>query len=498
MQSKQKIYCLLALVFAFSLGVRLYFAFQSPTFTGGDAYFTIRQVEHIRQTGLPIFEDALSYGGRTYIFPPLFQYVLAFFNLFLPITIVGKLIPNIIASSIVFIVYLIAENITKNRTSAFFASVLAAFIPIYMSATTNTVSSYALVLPLMAYLVYCFLRIEEERYVYRYLGVLLIMILTHHSVVLWLLSLIVYLILIRLEGLPKNRKETEVIMFSIFFFVWLQVVIFKKLFLFHGPEVIWQNIPSSILANYFTSTSILTMITQIGTIPLLYGMYAISRYLFAIKDRKISLFIGFAFTVGLLLWFKLVQPSLGLMILGIVMTVLFSLFHQRTFDYIRKTRFERYRNIFFGVFLVTITSTSLVPALYHTKESVHSSVSSETMAALGWLQENTDDDTVILSSPPEGHLITSVAQRKDVVDTNYLLIAGIDQRYDDVKGIYTAHYETRAVKLLNKYGVNYLLFTPVTRREYGIEALRFIDNARCFKHVFGVNGTDIYRSLCKI
>ncbi len=98
MQSKQKIYCLLALVFAFSLGVRLYFAFQSPTFTSGDAYFTIRQVEHIRQTGLPIFEDALSYGGRTYIFPPLFHYVLAFFNLFLPITIVGKLIPNIIAS----------------------------------------------------------------------------------------------------------------------------------------------------------------------------------------------------------------------------------------------------------------------------------------------------------------------------------------------------------------------------------------------------------------
>ena len=498
MQSKQKIYCLLALVFAFSLGVRLYFAFQSPTFTGGDAYFTIRQVEHIRHTGLPIFEDDLSYGGRMYIFPPFFHYVLAFFNLFLPITIVGKVIPNIFASSIVFVVYLIAENITKNRTSAFFASVLAAFIPIYMSATTNTISPYSLVLPLLASMVYCFLRIGEKRYVYQYLILFIILILTHHSIVLWLVSLLIYLILLKLENLPQDRKEMEVIVFSLFFFVWLQVVFFKKLFLFHGPAVIWQNIPKDILAYYFMRTNILTIITMVGTIPLLYGIYAVSRYLFTIKDRKISLFIGFAFTIALLLWFKLIQLDLGLMILGLVMTFLFSLFHQRTFDYIGKTRFERYRNVFFALFLVTISLTSLIPALYHTKESIRQAVSQETIDAAGWLRDNAEEAATVLSSPPEGHVITAIAQRKNVVDTNYLLIRNIDQRYDDVRDIYTAHYETRAVKLLDKYGVKYILFTPATREWYGIDELRFTDNARCFRRVFSAEDTVLYRSLCKI
>lgn len=498
MQQKQKIYWLLAFVFLLSLGVRLYFAFQTPTFTGGEAYFATRQIEHIRQTGLPLFDDGLSYGGRTYLFPPFFYYVLAFFNLFLPITLVGKIIPNIMASTIVFVVYAIAKNITKNKTSALFASVLAAFIPVYMSATTNTISPYSLVLPLLFYMVYCFLRIEETHYIYRYLLALLLLIITSHSVVLWLFGLLLYLLLTKLENLPKDRKETEIITFSIFFFVWLQVVIFKKFFLFHGPSVIWQNIPNSILTYYFTETNVIMLVAQIGMIPLLYGMYAISKYLFTIKDRKINLFIGFAFAVWLLLWLKLIQPTLGLIMLGVVMTILFSMFHQRTFDYVSKTRFDKYKNIFFVLFLVTISSTSIIPALYHTKESIHDSISPDVMEALEWLRENGDPDATVLSTPEEGHLLSGIARLKNVADANYLLIKNINQRYEDIRNIYTAFYETRAIKLLNKYAIEYILFTPAAKRDYAIDSLRFTGNVRCFKRVFSNDDVTIYRSLCKL
>ncbi len=498
MQQSTKLYCLVALIFALSLSTRLYFAFQIPTFTGGDAYFTLRQTEHIRATGTPLFNDELSFGGRYYVFPPLYYYVLAFFNLFIPITIVGKVIPNVLASTVVITTYLLAEHITKNKTSAVFAAVLAAFIPIYMSATTNSISPYALVLPLMMYMMYCFFNISEKRYLYQYLVCLLILILTHHSVILWLIGLLIYLLLLKLENLPQDKKEIEVIVFSLFLFIWLQLVIFKKMYLFHGFSVIWQNIPLSILSNYFANTSVLSMITQIGTLPLLYGMYAISRYLFTVRNRKINLLIGFTIGVGLLIWLKFIQPAAGLMTLGIVMTVLFSLFHQHTFDYIKKTRFDKYHNLFFAMFLVTISSTSIVPALYHTRGEIGAAVPEESIKAMAWLRDNADPASTVLSTPNEGHVVAAVSGLRDVIDTNYLLMSNTNQRYEDIREIYNARYETRAIKLLNKYTVAYILFTKGARQEYGVETLRFVDDEQCFRRVFAEETTEVYQSLCKI
>ena len=77
-------------LFFLTLSSRLFFAFQTPDFDY-DAYFNLRQVEQIKETGLPSYEDDLSYGGRTHYFPPFFHYLLGFFGLFLPIELVGKL-----------------------------------------------------------------------------------------------------------------------------------------------------------------------------------------------------------------------------------------------------------------------------------------------------------------------------------------------------------------------------------------------------------------------
>jgi hypothetical protein len=315
--------------------------------------------------------------------------------------------------------------------------------------------------------------------------------------VLWLLGLLAYLAILRLEGMPLDKKETEVVVFSIFLSVWLHVIIFKKLFLVHGPAVIWQNIPKDVLAYYFAGTPIVTMVAMIGAVPLLYGMYAISQYLFAAKDRKAYLLIGIAIAVGLLLWLRLIRPALGLIVLGVVMTVLFSLFHQKAFDYISKTRFDRYKNLFLAGFLITISSTSIIPALHYTKAASEASVSQDTLLAMEWLRKEVPAGASVLTTPDEGHLVAKTGMR-NVMDTNYVLIKGIDQRYEDVKDIYTALYETRAIKLLNKHDVDYILLTPAARKEFGVDALRFISDDRCFAKAFASGETEIYSSLCRI
>ena len=56
-------------------------------------------------------KDNLSYGGRTFIFPPFFHYLMAFFSLIFSTAIATKLIPNILYTCLVLIVYLTAKKI---------------------------------------------------------------------------------------------------------------------------------------------------------------------------------------------------------------------------------------------------------------------------------------------------------------------------------------------------------------------------------------------------
>ena len=76
-----------------------------------DSYFSLRQVEHIKSTGLPLYQDPLSYSGKTQLFAPLFYYILAFFSLVIPLEIVAKVIPNIFAVLIMALVYFMSLKI---------------------------------------------------------------------------------------------------------------------------------------------------------------------------------------------------------------------------------------------------------------------------------------------------------------------------------------------------------------------------------------------------
>ena len=67
-------------IFLAVLLLRLVLAFMIPEFTY-ESYFHLRQVEHIVETGLPFYQDQLSYGGRELAFLPFFHYLAALFGL---------------------------------------------------------------------------------------------------------------------------------------------------------------------------------------------------------------------------------------------------------------------------------------------------------------------------------------------------------------------------------------------------------------------------------
>ena len=100
---------ILTLIVLATLALRLVFAFTTPNLTY-DSYFHLNQVEQITETGTPLFQDPLSYGGREVRFLPFFHYLMAFFNLILPISLLTKLIPNILLATIPILTFFISKK----------------------------------------------------------------------------------------------------------------------------------------------------------------------------------------------------------------------------------------------------------------------------------------------------------------------------------------------------------------------------------------------------
>ena len=196
----------------------------------------MRQVEHIRDTGVPLFNDELSYGGRVHRFLPFFHYFMSFFSLFVPLDLVTKLLPNLLLAFLPFIAYLIAKEITKEKNAPFYSAVVAGYLPILYS--TNSFSVETLFLPLLLFTLYAFIRVRERGYFYAYLLSFFLLSVTSQNTYLLLIGFGIYLFLSVIEKKPLDLAEVELIIFSLFFFVWVQFLFFKDLFLQEGLSFI--------------------------------------------------------------------------------------------------------------------------------------------------------------------------------------------------------------------------------------------------------------------
>lgn len=493
----KKSYYILGLILILTLATRLILAFQTPYFTGDDSYFSLRQIENIKSTGVPLYHDSLSYGGRDQVFMPFFYYLLAFFDLFMPLGLVGKIIPNVLVSLMVVIVYFISKEISNDEDASLFSAFISGFIPIFFKETVNTISVYALVFPLMLLLIYLFLRITDKNMAYYFLIALFISVLTSPAVILLLLGFVFYILLIKIESLKQSRIEAEVILFSIVLTTWLMFIVFKKAFLLNGLSVVWQNIPIQILNGYFSDIIIFGVIYQIGSLPLSYGVYSIYDNLFRKKERKLYLILGLSFSTAILLWMKLIALGPGLMCLGLMMTLLFPQFYNFTFSYIKKTRFARLRGAYFATLLIAFIFASVIPSIASGISAEKNAVSQKEMDALNWIKGHTSNDSVILSMVDEGELISSIAGRANVADMHFMLQKDAEKRFRDIEKVYMSRFETEALGVLQEYDVDYIYFSGAARKAFGIDDLDYTNDSRCFEMRYN-DEVSIFKVTCEL
>jgi hypothetical protein len=458
-----------------------------------EAYNALRQAEHIKETGVPLFNDPLSYSGRVFVFPPLFYYLLAGFSFFMPLELAAKILPSLAFASLTIIVYFIAKHLTKNKTAALIVSFFSGFVPILFS-DLGQISVYSLSLPLIFLLSYTFLRIDEKGFATISIILIILLLLTQASVFIMLISFIIYFIILWLEKQELNKKEFEIALFLFFLTIWFNLLLYKKAFSLHGIRFIWQNIPSPLLSSFFEDLSFLGVISGVGVLPLLLGVYTIYNVLFKTKNQAATFYISFAFISFIMLWFKLIPIRIGLLFLSLNLIILSAYAIKIILVSISKTKTPWLSNVIILALVILFILSSLAPFIVAARSQPSKNPPLADIHALEWIRDNTRESAVVLGRIDEGFLINYVANRKNVADQNFLFINNINQRYKDINLLFTLRLKSEAVRLMNDYNIDYIFLSTQTMKEYNITRLFYTDQD-CFEAVYRKEGVLIYKFL---
>ncbi len=467
----------LTAIVLFILAARLYFAFQTPYYTSDTAYLEVRSIESLQQ-GKLLWQDPLGSGGRTLVRSPVFDAILAFFAFFTPFAL--KIIPNIFASLLVIPAYLIAKKLTNNTPISLFSALLTGLVPAYFSHTFNHVSPHTLDITLFFFLAYAWLNTPSKPWIFTFLTTLLVFVFLSPLSIILVLSIGVYLALAALEQIKPTAAENELGLFSIFFTLWAQFILYKKLILFHGPSVIWQNIPKELLSTSYSNITILGAIAQIGIFPLVDGTYALYKTAFKEPRKETLLLLSITIVSALTLWLKLINITTGFMLLGATLAILFSKSLLLTKNYLNETKIRKYTPLIIIITAISAFATTAYPAYTQTQTQLQQTITHEEITALAMLQNTTPENSAFIAPASYGNYITAIAKRKNVIDTYFLLQPRANERYQDIERVYKTTFETEAVELLDKYKAMYIVVPPKTKDiAYG--------SAPCFKRIHATN-----------
>lgn len=484
------------LIFIIVLVSRLVIAFTNQHFNY-EAYYELRQIENIKDTGLPLYNDPLSYGGKNHLFAPVNYYILALFSLMLPVNLVAKALPNIFASLIIVIIFFLAMKITRNPKVSVLTAFMAGFIPV-MFLDINRISADYLAVLLILSIIYCIFRINERKYIDYALILIFLLVLSTPLAMIFIPGLLIYLLLLKLENLETSMKELEIILFFTFLVFWVNLLIYKNAFMTHGLIVIWQNMPVEILSSFFSQLTLLEAFYTISIIPLLLGIYAGYIVFYKEHSKEVMLLIGFAISTFLLMWFRLLSLVTALIFLSLTLVVLSSFALKSMSELLVKTKFHKYRIWFILIFVALFIASAVIPSVIFGIERASRTPSTDDIIALEWASQNTPKMSTIASTLEEGNLVAYYANRKNIMDNNFLLTYNIDHRYADVDSIFSTQFLTEAVTKLNQYKAKYIFLSQWAKKKYGISSLSYTSNADCFSEEYSLRNSTIYLSNCKI
>ncbi len=481
--------CLLALIFLITLGFRLYYAFKVQFFSSDEAYFHLRHSEYIAENLFPLVYDPLSYGGNVILNTHIVHYFLGLIDIVLTHNIVYKVIPAVFASSIVLIVFFLARYVTKNEYAALFSAVLAAFVPSFISLTLNQIAVLSFFIPLFLLALYALLNLRKQKILFLILSAIIIMLAPLDLLIIFTAAIFAVLLFAESNEIKRNEKEAIGLLVAIFLLV--NLIFYKNLYLELGITAIWQNLPLELYGELFQDFNLFETIATIGIIPLILGI--VGFLLYRKRDRVIILLSAVLFADFTLLLLRLIPFTEGLMFLAIILCVVASIAVEKMLSYMKLTKMAKYTLPVMTILFVVAIISMLIPSIGSAEEVIYEGVQVEEIEALEWIRDNSPEGSVVLGNVYEGNLIIYIAERANVIDTQFFYA---EDRILDVETIFTSESLIKATKELNKYEVDYIYFSENSKELYDVESLVYTTDENCFEEVFVNDAASVYEMVC--
>jgi hypothetical protein len=468
-------------IFLFVLGFRLYFALQNDSFNTDNAYFHLRHINHFIENKTVMTYDTLSYGGREVVYPPLFHIIMAVFS-FGSIFLL-KFIPELVISLMVFLVYAIAKDISSNSYAALFSSLIVSFFPLLFYETLNNLSVYCFFIPLLLLMLYSILRLDNNSYFWIFISCSFFLPLLHPYALLFIITLFVYFFLLIGGAFSVTKIKKEAALFSIFIILLLEIITYKKVLLNHGLAFLSQSIPANILADQFRNFSSFDLLIGFGILPLFLGGFGLYISFFTERKKTAYMLAAFGVSILLLLVLRFFTISIGLMFIGIVLSIFSASGFAAIYNYFIRLRFDFLRFFFVIFILVVFIFSSFIPSYAAAQKS--QKVFASKIKEMKWFQFNTLPEWNVLGNPDEGNIIATVGRRKNIIDNDFILAPNPDERLNDIKTIYTTISSAVALEYIKKYDIKVIYISDDTRNIYNISNLSYASNDRCFRSVRG-------------
>ena len=375
---------------------------------------------------------------------------------------------------------------------AFLTTLMASLTPSLFTFSINTSTPSTLFFFIYLLLIYIFFTKKLSSESLPYIIIFSIAVFTSSKSLIIVLGSATYFLLLRLEFIPLKKREFEVLFFSGMFGIWYYSLFFKSFFT-KGLSSIWDGIPKEILNQYFVGLNLPMAISFIGFLPMILGFYALYRVLFNERNRKLMFLISLTFAWGLATWAGLIQFKEGLVFATINLVLLSGYTFNRFATYFKKTKIVFVRSILAGTIIILLIA-NFIPALSYGSVLKNTSPTKQELETMNYLGTINSTD-VVLGAVEDGHLISALANKKNVFDEEYFFAPETQERWDDVKKIFLTKSDNIMMDLVEAYNISYIYISRNVIKRYGYQTL-FEDN-ECFEKIYETKDTEVFHLICE-
>jgi len=451
---------LLLSIFVLALAIRFVPLFTHDHPMGVDAYYHFRQAEQFK-TGYDSF-DELSFGGRPYVYQPTFHFFLAALSImtFLPVETVAPIAVTLLGALTVVVVFFIVRRVFKNDTAALLSAAFLAVTPVFIWKTSSNTLLTAVDMFLLSLAILFLLKQEKTKYL------IAASVLFLFNPLIGLLAMCLNIAYCRPNASHRKIDSVGNIKgWKWIDFAWLLLFIafiISSLHFLPAFEKIYisKDLPQDILAAMNENIDISGYLFRVNVFAVGFGIFGL--YL---ARKKVK---------NMLPLLMVLAVSLASLALGVIETdraLVYAVLPLSVFAGFGASEVLKRKPQAFGIMLIILAASTLW-GFVSLGNLEWSAIPDSEYAALEWLKNSSSENATILATPIEGHWITYVSRRKNVIDTHLLGATDFTERFDDVMTFYRTDDNGIRDGLIKKYNISYVFYSDrFARSGFSIEKL---------------------------